>query len=640
MTPPPARTFDLSEIFVTDTGLLRDRDRDEISDDADMMIVVPGDPAAGLSPATADLGARLGLESTGLTFPLLGFDHELEDPEIERRPLVLIGTDNEIVRELDRLGKIRGGTLPPGFGRVEMVPDALNESSAVVVSGGDGPGETAAIQFLAGRAPYVWDTGRGATTLGDAKQMARKLIDGRTAAGQAALAAAELDDLSDELDELDLVSVSVDVYLDEASESFAQWLASEVSTRLELDPDAVTVATHRRHDPVEVFVEEPELEWEVETFRTRFRQALDTHVGQGSAVTVELRVNESPELRAELATEIRRVVTDRGGTAGRVTVLSAFKQGLSWLTDDIAPRLEGRAVSTIEIAWRPFEVDVTGDDRFHNEPARWLNELYPADELLATALDLPIDAFTFVARPDLGAVYEITATDMTGGLVLRETFSPASYERPYLEAFPEVATSTVTTGWLTLTVDGERVVDERVPTDLDRIWDHYQASTLAHVLDHVNATTGDAPTADKAPYFHTLRIDLEASEPDFRLGLDEEQVSALESLHDSFYFDTLDFFYEMAQAAGERDELAPRSLAAGNVLPWIAPERRGQAPALRITYSAFASKDPKIVVTYRDVNGDEETETRTIEPIDVPDPYLYLAEIDEGAEALASSASS
>ena len=219
--------------------------------------------------------------------------------------------------------------------------------------------------------------------------------------------------------------------------------------------------------------------------------------------------------------------------------------------------------------------------------------------------------------------------------MLHDTFTPAVYERPYLEAFPDVATSTVTTGWLTLTVDGVRVVDERVPTDLDRIWDHYQSSTLTQVLEHVNSTTGDTPTADKAPYFHTLRIDLEASEPDFRLGLDEEQVSALESLHDSFYFDTLDFFYEMAQAAAERDEIAPRSLADGNVLPWVAPERRGQAPALRITYSGFASKEPKIVVTYRDADGDEETETRTIEPIDLPDPYLYLAEIDAGVEALA-----
>ena len=425
------------------------------------------------------------------------------------------------------------------------------------------------------------------------------------------------------------------MYLEDVSESFAEWLASELSERLELDTDSVTVVTHRRHDPVEVFVEEPALEWEVETFRTRFRQALDAHVGRGSAVTVELRVSESPEMRADLATEIRRGVTDRGGTAGRVIVLSAFKQGLSWLTDDVAPRLAGRNVTAIEIAWRPFDVDISGQERFYNEPARWLNELYPADELLAAELALPIDAFTFVARPDLAAAYEITAADAAGAVVLHDTFTPAVYERPYLEAFPDVATSTVTTGWLTLTVDGVRVVDERVPTDLDRIWDHYQSSTLTQVLEHVNSTTGDTPTADKAPYFHTLRIDLEASEPDFRLGLDEEQVSALESLHDSFYFDTLDFFYEMAQAAAERDEIAPRSLAAGNVLPWVAPERRGQAPALRITYSGFASKEPKIVVTYRDADGDEETETRTIEPIDLPDPYLYLAEIDAGVEALA-----
>ena len=77
-------------------------------------------------------------------------------------------------------------------------------------------------------------------------------------------------------------------------------------------------------------------------------------------------------------------------------------------------------------------------------------------------------------------------------------------------------------------------------------------------------------------------------------------LPVLESLHDDIYFDTLDFFNHVAEdAAG--DEAGPgRSLAAGNVLPWIHPERRGRKPSVTITYSAFASKDPKIVIALGD----------------------------------------
>ena len=335
VTPPPARTFDLAELFTTDTGLLRDRDRDEIPDDADMMIVIPGDvPGDGSSTiATAELGARLGLESTGLTFPLLGFDRELEDPEIERQPLVLVGGANTIVEELDRLGKLRGTPLDEGIGRIEVVPDALNQSSAVVVTGGDPVGETAAVDYLAARAPYLWDVRRGAPTLSDAKDVVRRLLDGRTAAAQAALGLGELDELLEDLDDLELESLTVDAYLEDSTESFATWLERELTERL--DVEEVTVKTHRRHDAVEVFTEEPELEWEVDTFRTRFQDAVP-RFSRGSDVEVELRVSESPELRAALVDEIRSTIEEQGGTATQVKVLSAFKQGLSWLMDDVA----------------------------------------------------------------------------------------------------------------------------------------------------------------------------------------------------------------------------------------------------------------------------------------------------------------
>ncbi len=631
--PAPARTFDLSEVFGIEKGLLRDRDRDQIPDDAEMMIVIPGTVPAGESAtsATAHLAARLGLESTGLTFPLLGFDSELEDPELDRRPLVLIGHDNELVRELDRQGKLRGSGLPEGRGRIEVVPEALNGSSAVVITGHNAASEAAAIDYLSRRAPYLWEIGRGGPDLPDSKKLVAGFLDGKTTESQAALAVAELEELLEDLDDLELESISIDGYFEEQSSDFEVWLTRQVKATL--DVAEVRVETHRRHDPVEVFSEEPELEWEVDAFWSRFREAAG-QIAADSSVEVEIRVSEAPELRADLERQVRAEIRRLGAVDTSVKVFSAYKQGLSWLMDDIAPRLRDREAAEIEIGWRPLEVDTTQDQRFYNEPARWLNELYPADDVLAVALSVPLTAILFVMQPDLEETYRVTAKDSRGSILLDETFSPKYYERPYLETFPEVARSLVTTGWLSMRVDERQVVDERIPTDLDLIWDHYQKSTLKQVHDHVRSTTGRRPTAEKAPFFHTLRIELETSEPDFRLGIDEEHISSIESLHDSFYFDTLDFFYEMAQSAMERDQVAPRSLAPGNILPWMHPERRGQAPTLKISYSGFASKDPKLVIKYREVGGEEKTETKLLKRVKGPEPFLFLAETEEGATRL------
>ena len=45
-------------------------------------------------------------------------------------------------------------------------------------------------------------------------------------------------------------------------------------------------------------------------------------------------------------------------------------------------------------------------------------------------------------------------------------------EREYLDKFPGWSRVVVTTGWLSASVDGASVVDERIATDPERFWDH------------------------------------------------------------------------------------------------------------------------------------------------------------------------
>jgi hypothetical protein len=737
---PQGRTFDLAQIFMANDGLFEDEDGDRVSDATDMMIVFPqrtDEPGDFPSVGVTQLAARLGLESTGLRLPLFGFDKELEKPEEESRPLVLVGRQNRLVQELDSIGKLREAQPSAGTGRIEIVPDAYHSNSAVVVTGADVAGEEAAAEYLAHRAPYLWSIGRGEPTFDDAKESVRKALAGRTTASQAALAMKEIEDVLEDLEDKQLELISVDAYFEEEAPEFDAWVRDLIGRRFGAggaggeggeDPAAaaadeaapeipeaplIEVTSHRRMDPVEVFVQQPELEWEVVTFWKMFRETVLPEVGDGSEVSLEIRVSEAPELRRELEAQIRSEIEEKGGRTGEIVVLSAYKQGLSWLTDVVAPALAGRPVAGIEVGWKPFAIDMDSKERFQNEPARWLNELYPADDVLAGELGLPLEAFSFYMTDDEAAaddeataeaaggaegeqvgdteggqagdtegeqegsqegdqeeaaeehvavspygeapVYSVTARNASGDVLLEDSFSPAYYERPYFDAFPDYAQVTVTTGWMRAEVDGAIVVDERLATDSDRIWDHYQSVTLDEVYDHIKESTGGRPTRDKAPYFHTLRVELKASEPNYKLGIDEEMVSVLESLHDDIYFDTLDFFYQVAEVAAGGDTPGSRSLAAGNVLPWIHPEQRGQAPELKITYSAFASKDPKVVVKYREVGAEETssetparggeqqtdeeeddatTVTRLLEPVRLPDPYVYFAEASAGADEL------
>ncbi len=98
------------------------------------------------------MAARIGLESTGVAFPLVKLDSEIKDPEEERSP-VLLGGASRLADKLRRLGKRRAAAPEPGMGVIEVVPKAFKETPAVIVSGGDVDGAEAAADYLAAPDP-------------------------------------------------------------------------------------------------------------------------------------------------------------------------------------------------------------------------------------------------------------------------------------------------------------------------------------------------------------------------------------------------------------------------------------------------------------------------------------------------------
>ena len=121
-----------------------------------------------------------------------------------------------------------------------------------------------------------------------------------------------------------------------------------------------------------------------------------------------------------------------------------------------------------------------------------------------------------------------------------------------------------------ITLSGRLVADERIVTDPERFWDRLQTETYAEIVEYVLDTQDGNPSPANAPYFDEFRIDLRLSEPDHRIGIDEELISSLEALHEDIYFETLTLF-DLIGARYQTSQPYP-----GRVLPWIDPSGAGQ----------------------------------------------------------------
>ena len=137
------RVAGLAEVF-TPGWALQDRNGDTQADFIAARIVVPETPSPEELAAATALAARLGLETSGLTLPLV---FRPSDAEPSDGPRIVVGTGNT---ELDPAMATRARSLAAGQGLVAMT------GNAVVVAGGDDVGTQAAAEAFAARSPYLW----------------------------------------------------------------------------------------------------------------------------------------------------------------------------------------------------------------------------------------------------------------------------------------------------------------------------------------------------------------------------------------------------------------------------------------------------------------------------------------------------
>ena len=496
----PKRRLDLSNLYTPD-GLLGDGDSNLIAERIDA-VLSPALPYNG----TLDLAARLGLESTGLSVPIVRLPEDIEDAGAEPT-LVLIGQHPLLEEET-----IPPTDLAPGEGLISVVPKAFGPKGAVVVSGGDDAGIERALEQIAERFPHVWERGKDRTTLDDIEMDLWRFFTGRSPEGQASIALYKLDQIVRALRDEDLRSATVLVSMEKPPEA----LADVVRTRArglgtaELD---VVLDNRDVQNAAVIFEESFEVASEVDSFWRLFRERVLPEVASGSTVSLEARLSEPPEIRAAITERVEEELRAAGAVELDVHVISAYKQGYSWLYDVVRPRLENESVDAITIRFARYGAPAEWKQQAMKTPLRWLQEAFPIDEILARELSLDQSRIRFEAMPEDAPPYEVVATDASGNELMRESFAPKMVLRPYIDRFRDYEMVNVTTGWIHASVNGEAAVDQRIITDAERFWDHYQETTLPRIYDYVmERHDGNPRGAGKdAPYFGELdvRVELE-----------------------------------------------------------------------------------------------------------------------------------
>jgi Zinc carboxypeptidase len=614
----------LANLYTND-GLLGDSDNNRIPDRLDVVLSPTGDGTEG----TVNLAARLGLESTGISIPVALPPDRLGSPD-DDPTLVLIGIAHPLVEKLVTDKKFERPQLQPGEGLLQVVRKAFGDKSAIIVTGADERGLSRALAEAAERLPHVWARGKDRTTLEDIQDDVRRVLSGRTPAGQAATALYKLDQLVGDLAGKTLESADVVVSLEKPADGFADILRQHAA-HIKADRVSVVLDDRDVQHAKTIFDDSFDIPSEVDEFWQQFRAKLLPTVKRNQSVTVEAGLSESPEVRAQIEKDVRAELVKAGAAESgtSVTVLCAYKQGYSWLYDVMRPALAGKPIENITIRFARIGPPPEWKQQAMYTPTRWLLEAYPIADVLARELKIDVQKIRFEEAPLGAPAYEATVNGSGGAVIFHQTFEPRIVLRDFFDQFPTYEKVRVETGWLRASSGGRTIVDQRIETDPERFWDHFQAKTLPAVYDYEMAVSKGKPRPEDAPFFGELRAEISMSEPSYKVGVDNELIAPLESLQEEIYFNTLHFFDVLG-----REARGPSLDYIGRVIPIVRPTGDGKPGKARITLTGFATSRPAVVVTYRERNGQVGEARLDIPKVALEVPEALTAIVKDGRDGL------
>ena len=138
-------------------------------------------------------------------------------------------------------------------------------------------------------------------------------------------------------------------------------------------------------------------------------------------------------------------------------MLSAYKQGFLWLTEQVIPELKGKAVKAVHMKITEYKPDFTKKYRFYTCPRAGSTSSIRSTKSSSAIWASPTSAFTMELVDDAEGHLHARSDRRARPVVYTRRVQPEVVEREYLEKFPGWSRVEVTTGWLTATVDGQPV---------------------------------------------------------------------------------------------------------------------------------------------------------------------------------------
>ncbi len=605
------KEFDLTSLFTT-KGFYSDEDRDNIQDSLDSIMILPQETP---SPGIQWLTSRLVLDTAGASFPMVYLDREIKNKEELKAP-ILIGKDNLWSQELIAAGKMKNPQLEKGWGMVQIVPQALNKSTALVIRQEDSLGLERTLSYLGQTFPYFDEFKEGHAKVQDVPIAIEEFLEGKRGSAEAHFWI-KLKTFIEEIKDKKFSQFHLSLFLPEENKKFVRHVQDYLNKTL--DADRVDIEDHVLRESKNIFQKEKEFSWEGEDAFQLIQEKIESLKPSDSGMKISLGVSESPEVRKKIKQRIEAFLKNSGFLRFEVDVLSSYKQGFFWILEKALPALRSKNAHHLLIRFAQEREDFSLPKRFYSEAYRWLQELYPVDELIVKETKIPLDGILFEMKEEADPVYDFVAFDEQNNILFEDHFSPRTKEILYMQALPEWGKVKLTTGWLSIEQDKKIVLDTGIKSDLEKFWEFYQSEIIKEVYDHILKKTGNQPTFEKQPYFKRLLIEIWLSEPDFKIGLDEEIVSSLEAIHDEIYFDTLDFLRGITEVELDQDDEIPedtsRYSAPGNILPKIYPSSEGNHGKVKVTFDGWQASSPEMLLEWEEEGRREKSKKFTFPKI-------------------------
>lgn len=536
ISDPASSTLDLARLFESD-GLLVDSNDNQIPDGTRLCVMVPDNLPRAVGIALFHFITRLAMESSGIDLPVAT---SLQRPLPDKIPLRLRLQDGYLAR----LSTVDHPTSPS----LELFGDT---------------GDAAALLERLARSWPATPSLRAKREVSEIQDWLRHSLAGWTAEGRSAALIAALADRESNSPGSTLRLSSTDPVERASQASTARTVLDEGTSIETLGPLSA------------VFTHEWSARWEVDRVLEVLREDVIPELDRKLPVQLTLIVSEPVAIRRRLEERAKSELTDAGFDPERcdVHVLDAFKSGLCWLREIVLPEWKANPeIHQAVLRFRPLSTNES--DNALDMPIRWLQELFPADEIIAAELGLPLDRIS-LAEHDGPAMYVASAFDGDGALISRSEFSPIWQRRPYHTLYPDAGTIHYISGGIQARQTGTEII-ERVPTDGERFWDYLQDEVLPQLQDAILSASDGEPRRVDQPFFDELLVELTISETDEPFGIREEMNSAAEALHEDIYFNVLDFVEVLGtKTTGERLS------APGGVVP-IIHVRPGMPPHARV----------------------------------------------------------